>query len=416
MIDLQQPLPRVIEPVLQDRLSRVPVVVITGARQTGKTTLVQRFPGASRRAYATLDSLTTLDRARQDPESLVASGEALTIDEVQRAPELLLAVKKEVDRGRRSGRFLLTGSANLLLMKSVADSLAGRASYLVLRPMTCREKRGQPQRAVWPGLLEAPDLRSALALLVEPGAQRWQHHALEGGYPPAVLASGEDDRQVWFEGYVRTYVERDLRDLAQVGDLGAFVRLLKLASLRVGGLLNQAELGRDARISRPTVQRWLSLLETTFLITLLQPFHGSRAKRIIKTPKLYAGDTGLGLYLADIENENDLGKLPNGGSWLENLLLNELLAWRETEIKKPGIFFRRTAGGEEVDFVIEKGRRLLPIEIKAASTLRVADGRSLEAFIEEFPSRTPLGAIIYDGREAFALTKNVLALPLGSLL
>ena len=394
----------------------MPVVVLTGARQTGKTTLVRTFAGAAERRFVTLDSLAALDQARREPEVLASSAARLTIDEVQRAPDLLLAVKEIVDRAKRRGRFLLTGSANLLLLRSIGESLAGRAIHLVLRPMTEREKREDTSSPAWPLLLDAATVTAAQDVLPPPRSFDWRHATLQGGLPPAALAASDEDRHLWFEGYVETYVQRDLRDLTQVGDLAAFVRLMRLAALRTGGLLNQADLARDALVGRTTAQRWLSILEASFLVTLLPPFAESRAKRLIKTPKLYALDTGLALYLAGVEDEDALGRQPGSGAWLENLVLNDLLAWRETEAKKPGVFYRRSASGEEVDFVVERRGRLLPIEVKAARTVRTADARALDAFCQEFGRRSPFGLLLYDGREILQLTRTTLAAPLGAVL
>ena len=394
----------------------MPVVVLTGARQTGKTTLVRTFAGAAERRFVTLDSLAALDQARREPEVLASSAARLTIDEVQRAPDLLLAVKEIVDREKRRGRFLLTGSANLLLLRSIGESLAGRAIHLVLRPMTEREKREDASSPAWPLLLDAATATAAQDVLPPPRSFDWRHAALQGGLPPAALAASEEDRHLWFEGYVETYVQRDLRDLTQVGDLAAFVRLMRLAALRTGGLLNQADLARDALVSRTTAQRWLSILEASFLVTLLPPFTESRAKRLIKTPKLYALDTGLALHLAGVEDEDALGRQPGAGAWLENLVLNDLLAWRETEVRKPGIFYRRSVSGEEVDFVVEARGRLLPIEVKAARSIRTTDARALDAFCQEFGRRSPFGVLLYDGRDVQQLTKTTVAAPLGAVL
>jgi hypothetical protein len=407
---------RLIESALVDRLKRMPVVVLTGARQVGKTTLARSFRGAAARRFVDLDSLTTLDQARSQPEVIVEGDDPLTIDEVQRAPDLLIAIKRAVDRQPMRGRFLLTGSANLRLARSVAESLAGRAVHLVLRPMTEREKRNDPSPPAWPQLLRASTATAAMASLAVGPPWNWRRAALAGGLPPAALARNSTDRHVWFEGYIDTYVHRDLRDLAQVGDLGAFVRLVRLTALRTGGLLNQADLARDAGISPTTAQRWLSILDASFLITLLQPFAESRAKRLIKAPKLYALDTGLALHLAQVADESVLARQTHSGAWLENLVLNDLLAWRETEVRKPGIFYRRTASGEEIDFVIEHDRRLLPIEVKAARHLRTADARTLDAFCREFGRRAPFGLLLYDGDEIFLLTKAALAIPLRAVL
>lgn len=410
------PRPRLLEPTLLDRLRRFPVVVLTGARQTGKTTLVQSFAGAAERRFLSLDSLAVLDRARRQPEVLVQEGPRLTLDEVQRVPELMLVIKQAVDRDRRPGRFLLTGSANLLLLGMISESLAGRAVHLVLRPMTEREKRAEPTPPSWGALLAAAGPAEALRAVGAPRVLDWRAAALAGGLPPAALADGPVDRTLWFEGYVDTYVQRDLRQLAQVGDLSAFLRLVQLAALRNGGLLNHAELGRDAGLPRTTAQRWLSILEASFLVTLLLPFAEAKAKRLIKTPKLYVGDTGLGLYLADIDDAEALDRSHAAGTWLEALVLNDLLAWRETEVRKPAIHFRRSVTGEEVDFVIEHRRRLLPVEVKAAPVVRVADARALDRFAEEFDGRAPFGILLYAGTEAAQLTARTIAVPLGAML
>jgi hypothetical protein len=296
---------------LRDRLGRAPVVVLTGARQTGKTTMVQHFADAHSRRYLTLDSLAVLERARREPEVLPLGKAPLTLDEVQRAPELFLAIKLEVDRSRRRGRFLLTGSANLLLMKSVSESLTGRASFLTLRPMTEREKHALDQPPVWDAFLAAKGVEEPLEQLPRARKLDWKEAALEGGLPPAALARDRDDRELWFQGYVDTYVQRDLRDLAQVADVGPFVRF---AALRTNGLLNQANLAQDAAVPRSTVQRWLGLLQTTYVVTLLPAFAESRAKRLIKAPKLYPLDTGLALHLAGIREADELERAPLAGS------------------------------------------------------------------------------------------------------
>jgi len=180
--------------------------------------------------------------------------------------------------------------------------------------------------------------------------------------------------------------------------------------------VNYADLAADAALPRTTVQRWLSFLETSYLVTILPPFFESKAKRLIKTPKLFGLDTGLGLYLAGATDLSDNDNTPKAGAWLEHLVLNDLLAWRDLELRRPGVYFRRTASGEEIDFVVESGRRLLPIEVKSARAARVADARALEAFCDEFGARAPFGLLIYDGKESLRLTDRVVAAPLGAIL
>src|SRR5688572_26338875 len=244
-------LPRLVESALAERMRVMPAVVVTGARQTGKSTLAaERVSGARR--YATLDDLDVLDAARRDPEALVGGSGAVTLDEVQREPGLLAAVKRAIDRDRTPGRFLLTGSANLLLMRQVSESLAGRASYLTLWPMTRREQRGLGRGGRWEEILATPDAdwRDLLATAAE-SADDWRALARRGGFPTPALALTAEDRRIWFDGYVRTYLERDLQDLSSIGALPDFRRVMRAACLRLGQLVNQAELGRDVALPQP---------------------------------------------------------------------------------------------------------------------------------------------------------------------
>lgn len=407
---------RLISGVLAERLAEYPIVVLGGARQVGKTTLVQNFAGAAGRTFVSLDHIPTLHRATSSPEALIGDATRMTIDEVQRAPEVLLAVKHAVDRRKLPGQFLLTGSANLLLQKPVGESLAGRAHYTTLRPLTEREKRGDLEPLVWSSLMKAPNAREALALLPPAKTWSWRAAAVAGGFPLAAFAADTEVRYRWFENYAQTYLQQDLRNLAQVDDLAGFARLMTLVALRTGGLLKQADLARDATLARTTTQRWLSLLEATYLLTLVQPFFESRSKRLLKAPKVYPGDTGLALHLAGAQDESWIERLPNPGLWLEALVLNDLLAWRETEPRRPNVFHYRTTAAEEIDFIVEQGQRLLPIEVKSSESARVEHARAVDAFCQEFSDRAPFGLLIYDGREPMVITPRVLAVPVGSLL
>ena len=237
-------LPRHVAASLQDRLSVMPAVVVTGARQTGKSTLAQDLtPG--RRRFLSLDDMDVLDAARRDPEALVGGEQPVTLDEVQRAPELLTAIKRAIDRRRRPGQFLLSGSANLLLMHRVSESLAGRASYLTLWPMTRRELRGLGRCGIWEELLATPDRDWLDMVAAQPGApEDWRDSARRGGFPiPALHLRTARERAVWFDGYVTTYLERDLQALASIAALPDFRRLVRVAALRLGQLVNQTELG-----------------------------------------------------------------------------------------------------------------------------------------------------------------------------
>lgn len=397
-------LPRLVGTALSERLRVMPAVVVTGARQTGKSTLAEQLVPGTRR-YATLDDLDVLDAAQRDPEVLVGGPGPVTLDEVQRAPELLRAVKRAIDRDRKSGRFLLTGSANLLLMRQVSESLAGRASYLTLWPMTRREQRGLGRCGLWDELHNTPEAEWREMLAGEKdSAEDWRMLARRGGFPtPALdLATGAD-RRIWFDGYVRTYLERDLQDLASIGTLPDFRRLMRAACLRMGQLVNQTELGRDVALPQPTVHRWLNLLETSYLLVRLPAYAVNRTKRLIKAPKIYWGDTGLAMHLAEAEEP--------GGAHLENLVLHDLLAWRDARVERAELGYWRTSIGEEVDFVIEAGGKLLPIEVKSTTRPRLADATHLRTFRTEYGKKARAGLLLHTGSTLEWLAPDVLAAP-----
>ena len=382
----------------------MPAVVVTGARQTGKSTLAEQLvPGARR--YATLDDLDVLDVARRDPEALVGGTQPITLDEVQREPDLLRAVKRAIDRDRKPGRFLLTGSANLLLMRQVSESLAGRASYLTLWPMTRREQRGLGQCGRWEELFATPDAEWRDLLSDEKeSAEDWRMLARRGGFPtPTLELSMASDRRIWFDGYVRTYLERDLQDLAAISALPDFRRLMRAACLRIGQLVNQTELGRDVALPQPTVHRWLNLLETSYLLVRLPAYAVNRTKRLIKAPKIYWGDTGVAMQLAETEEPE--------GAHLENLVLHDLLAWRDARIERAELGYWRTSIGEEVDFVIEAGGRLLPIEVKSTARPRIGDSAHLRTFRAEYGKKARAGLLLHTGNTIEWLAPDVLAAP-----
>jgi len=407
---------RALEPAVEAALKAHPVVVVSGARQTGKTTLVQHLPSSGERAFETLDDLDTLELARKRPEDLLLRAPRTTIDEVQRAPELLLAIKKAVDRNRRRGRFLLTGSANLLLMRQVADSLSGRAVYLLLSPFTGGEKRGEGSVPPWTEVLSSRTAEGVLEKVagLNMSVGDWMREILRGGMPQAVLSRSARERQAWFEGFVTTYLERDLRDISQVSFLPDFRRLMGLAVHRLGQLLNQTEIARDAGLSQATAHRYLNLLETTFQTHRLPAYAASPSKRLIKAPKLYWRDAGLAAYLAGLHRITDLRGSRLLGPLLENLVLSGLLAWREVTRPRPEILFWRTAGGAEVDFVVEAGSRLLPIEVKAARRARLGDVRHLEIFLSDYTRRARFAVVLHDTDAPHMITRNIIGLPVSA--
>jgi predicted AAA+ superfamily ATPase len=388
-------------------LTVAPVVVLSGARQTGKTTLVRSLPALQDRPYLTLDDFDLRAQADSDPDAVVARAPVLVLDEVQRSRDLLIAVKRAVDkdRPRKPGRFVLTGSANFLMMERIGETLAGRAVHVTLWPFTRRERLGLGRAGAWSELLDArfAKWREVLTAHAAP-REDWRTAARLGGFPvPAHELADDEARSLWFSGYVQTYLERDLQALRAVENLADFRRLMRAACLRVGSLLNQTELGRDVGISQPQVHRFMNLMEASYQAVRLPAYSVNRTKRLIKVAKLYWGDTALALHLA--------GETEPRGAHLENLVLTDLLAWRDLQPRRPEILYWRTASGQEIDFMIETPMRLLPIEVKAAARAMPADARGLEAFLDEYADITDGGLLLYGGMETFPLTKRVLAAP-----
>jgi predicted AAA+ superfamily ATPase len=402
MNDLEY-LPRLLTPLLTRAMKTSPVVVVSGARQTGKSTLVRRL--SPDMTYLTLDDVETLERAEREPDALLRSSSPLVLDEIQRSPGLLLAVKRAVDARRRAGRFVLTGSANLLLMKRVSETLAGRAVYASLWPLTRREQLGLAEAGLWSRLFATPEKEwPELLRAGKSSREDWRALARRGGYPtPAHELGSAEARRQWFAGYTQTYLERDLRDLSAVASLPDFRRLMRAACLRIGNLVNTTELGRDVGLPQPTVHRHLSLLEISYQLVRVPAYAVNRTKRIIKTPKLYWSDTGLALFLA--------GESEPRGAHLENLVLSDLVAWRGSEVEAPEILYWRTSTGEEVDFVVEWQGRLLPIEVKSTNRPRLVDSKSLAVFRQEYGKQALPGLLLHDGTETTWLADGILATP-----
>lgn len=400
--------PRIVGQNLAANLAVMPAVVVTGARQTGKSTLVQElWPGDSERPrrFHSLDDLDVLEAAQRDPDALVGGDTPVTLDEVQRAPELLRAVKRAIDKNRRPGQFLLTGSANLLLMGRVSESLAGRAGYLTLWPMTRREQLGQGRCGLWEELLARPDAEWPNFLEARPAEpEDWIELARRGGYPtPALHLGHAAERALWFDGYVRTYLERDLQVLSAIEALPDFRRLLRATCLRIGQITNQTELGRDVALAQSTVHRYLNLLEASYLLVRVPAYAVNRTKRLIKSPKLYWADTGLALHQS--------GTAEPTGAHLENLVLQDLLVWRDSRVGRAEVLYWRTTNGEEVDFVLEIGDQLLPIEVKTTRKPRFGDGLALQLFRNEYGPAARTGLLLHCGETIAWLGAGVLAVP-----
>lgn len=396
-----------------DSLSDTPVVLLGGARQTGKSTLVKWLAGGARPArYVTLDDAAVFAAVKQDPAGFVAGLDgAVVIDEVQRVPELFAAIKLAVDRERNPGRFLLTGSANVLLLPRLSDSLAGRMEILTLWPFSQGEKEGSG------GVFVDNAFQDRIPFVQGSGNRSdLIQRLLTGGYPEMLLRVKPARRRAWFSAYITTILQRDVKDLAQINGLTAFPRLLSLLAARAATILNMAELSRSSGLPQTTLKRYLALLETAFLTVLLPPWSGNFSKRLVKTPKLYLNDTGLAAHLLGVRSEEMLGDGRLLGPLLENFVLLELLkqaSWSETQ---PRLFYFRTQAGQEIDVVMEDpAGRIVGIEIKAAATLAGRDFAALKDFSQSIGGAFHRGVILYTGSETVSFGNNLQALPVSAL-
>jgi predicted AAA+ superfamily ATPase len=401
-------LPREIAPRLGRALRQFPAVVVSGLRQTGKSTMLHNEPGlAHGRVYYTLDDFATLAAARSNPESLLSA--PAIIDEAQRCPEFLVALKKEVDGNRKPGRFILSGSASLALLGSVSETLAGRAGYFTLHPMTRRELHGATGHPPFlSAFLTSPRLPAGRP---HPVADR---EVLAGGLPPACLGPAEDAAE-WFRAYVQTYVERDVRQLSQIADLVSFRTLAQLAALRTGQVHVVSTLARDAKLNAATAGRYLGLLEASFLVRRVPPFLKNRSTRPVKSPKLYFTDSGLAAHLAGVvalqRGHDDLLR----GALYETYFEQNLAALLEAHLPDAQLTYWHEQGRHEVDFVIETGRQVVAIEAKAASRWADSDLSGLRAFLDRTP--TCVAAVLaYNGSEAVKLDERLWAIPMAHLL
>lgn len=398
---------------LRAALADRPVVLLHGARQTGKTTLVRALAeDADGARYVTFDDLTMLAAARGDPAGFLAGiAGPVVLDEVQRAPDLLLAIKAAVDRKRAPGRFLLTGSANVLLVPRVAESLAGRMEIVTLWPFSQGEIDG-----VVEGFVDAAFGTAAPVLGARTEKVTLAVRVLRGGFPEAVTIESAARRRAWFDAYLTTILQRDVRDLAHIEGLTELPRLLALLAARPMALLNYAELSRSAGLAQSTLKRYFALLETVFLVRTLPPWHVNIGKRLVKTPKVLLCDSGLAAHLMGI----DAGRIAQDravfGGLLESFVAMELTKQIGWSTAAPALYHFRTHEGEEVDLVLERrAGTLVGIEVKSAATVTAADFKGLRALAQAAGRRFHRGIVLYTGTEVVPFAPRLFAVPVEAL-
>jgi len=399
---------RSLDPALLRAAREFPVVVLTGPRQSGKTTTLKRLFG-SRCGYCAMDLPDLKAAATTDPRGFLDLYPApVILDEIQSVPGLLPYIKARVDARRaRKGRYFLTGSQNLALARGVTESLAGRAAMMRLLPLSRREQSGNP----FAPLPWEKGWRAATGDLHGPAL--WKY-ICRGGYPELARAGGRDIGR-WHSSYVQTYLERDIRSLRQVGDLVTFQNFLRALALRSGQLLNLADIGRDLGIALNTAKGWLSVLVATYQVIILTPYFANIGKRLVKTPKVYFTDTGTVAWLAGIDEPVRAANGPLAGALFETAVVGEVVKALTNRGEEPRLHFWRTRKGEEVDLIVETAGRLVPLEAKASSTPRPGMAAGIASFRRMLGPKAAPGYVVHGGSVRLPMVPGVTAIPFSDL-
>lgn len=402
-------LPRALEPVLKRAAREFPAIVLTGPRQSGKTTLLRHLFGDTHQ-YLSLELPDVRAAALADPRGfLEVYPPPALFDEVQYAPELLPYIKERIDARRSArGQYLLTGSQNLLLAERITESLAGRAAMLRLLPLAHREQSRHPS-APLPWEADAPRPKRPAAPLTE----LWIN-ILRGSYPELVVEPNRDVG-LWHASYIQTYLERDVRALRQVGDLTLFQNFLRALAARCGQLLNLSDLARDLGLSVNTTKAWLSVLEATYQVIVLRPYFANIGKRLVKSPKVYFTDTGTLAALVGLKTIEHASAGPMGGFLFETAVVGEIFKTLLHRGQEPQIYFWRTASGAEVDIVVDTGTQLIPIEIKLTATPTPALATGITTFQKELGRKVKAGFVVHPGDVRLPLAPGVTAWPFAEL-
>jgi len=365
-------IPRTLEPILKELAGQYPIVTVTGPRQSGKTTLCRAaFPD---KPYVNLERPDVRDFAGSDPRGFLAShANGAILDEIQRVPQLVSYLQPLVDERQQPGQFILTGSQQFEVMTTITQSLAGRTALLKLLPLSIEELSGAGIK------LESDQL-------------------LLTGFYPRIYDAGINPTQALGD-YLETYVERDVRQLITIKDLTLFERFVRLCAGRVGQLVNLQSLGNDVGISHTTARSWLTLLEASYVVFQLRPWHANISKRQIKTPKLYFYDVGLASYLLGIEKESHVNRHPLRGNLFENMVVIEVLKYRYHRGRRSNLYFWRDAKGNEVDLLLESGAGIAAVEIKSGATISSDYFKGLRTFNSRLASQDSTCALVYDGIE-----------------
>ncbi|MDZ7794709.1 MAG: ATP-binding protein [Spirochaetia bacterium] len=400
----------IVQSIFESRAD-TPVQLLVGARQTGKSTLALQIAGKEGIPYRTLDDATVLSAAASDPEGFLRGlGDRAVIDEVQRVPDLLLAIKASVDKDRQPGKYLLTGSSNIMTLPRISESLAGRVEVHTLRPLSQGEIEGNREHFIDTLFEKTPDIK------VELDKNLMQKRVVRGGYPEVLTREKIARRRAWFESYISTVLSRDVRDIANIEHLNQLPRLLSLLAARNGSMLNYSELSNSSALPQSTLKRYLGILEKLFIFEPLPAWSSNRGKRLVKSPKVFISDCGLSASLLGIGGERLGDNELSYGPLLEAFVLGELRkqsGWTEGRYR---LYHYRSASGNEVDVVVESADgSLVGLEVKGKVSVKANDFKGMHALKEHTGSRFMRGIILYSGEKTVAFSEKMAAVPIAAL-
>ncbi len=402
-------LKRAIREDIENYLKYFPVLLISGARQVGKSTLALHL-GIDN--YITLDDINMYQMAKNDPKGFVEHLEKpVIIDEVQRLPQLMITIKEYVDKERINGKFILTGSASLSGFKDISDSLAGRIGIVELYPLSLKEKYEKEGNIVD---IFSKDLDTFL--LKKYDNTHIIKNIINGGYPEILKIDDPKAKYLWFSSYIRTYIESDAKELANIRNMDKFMSMYRLCMLRSGNIFNQNELQKECGLDNKTFSSYFSVLEHTYQVQKLQPFFKNELKRVVKSPKIYAVDTGVLCHLLRISNTEEYNASSYRGDILETFVYGELLKANTYANSKAALSYYRTSDKKEIDFILEFSGAVVAIEVKSSKSVSKSDFKHIYHLAKEIPDIFSKGIVLYNGDNFLKIDENMYAIPFGFLI
>ena len=394
---------------IENYLNYFPVLLISGARQVGKSTLALHLNIEN---YITLDDINIYQMAKNDPKGFIEHlQKPVIIDEVQRLPQLMITIKEYVDKDRFNGEFVLTGSASLAGFKDISDSLAGRIGIIELYPLSLKEKYGHKGNTID---TLSQDLDTFL--LKQYDNSSIVQNIIDGGYPEILKIDNPKAKYLWFSSYIRTYIESDAKELANIRNMDKFMNMYRLCMLRSGNIFNQNELQKECGLDNKTFSSYFSVLEHTYQIQKLQPFFKNELKRLVKSPKIFAIDTGVLCHLLRITSKEEYEVSHYKGDILETFVYAELLKANTYANSKTSLSYYRTSDKKEIDFILEFSNGIVAIEVKASKSVSKSDFKHMYHLAKEIPDTFSKGIVLYNGESFLKIDKDMYAVPFGFLI